>query len=218
MRCGIAGGRIPTTATQCSCPVRTRTATTPTRWGLNPPVRLTQAGLESSDPEIIVCFSFEWFDPKTGYAPNGLHYVELASVWQQLGGRQLPANPYPPPVGPNPPVPPTPPTPPTPPVPPTPSGDGFTGTLVYKDGKLIQVVPGSSGSTEGDLKSAGVNPLIIADIMQLIADLAAKKDIAVIIADVLKILIDLKSQKSEPSEDDVPSGRREEPAPWAMAA
>jgi hypothetical protein len=73
-------------------------------------VNLTPAGLKASDPEVTVQFSLEWFDAK-GYAPNGLHYVDLAALWHQLGGAVLPISPFPPPVAPDPTPTPTPPTP-----------------------------------------------------------------------------------------------------------
>lgn len=86
-------------------------------WGFNPPIKLTQAGLEAADPELIVAFSLDWFNPK-GYAPNGLHYTTLSPLWQTLGGVALPASPFPPP---GPPVPPVPPPVPPVPVPPAPA-------------------------------------------------------------------------------------------------
>lgn len=64
-------------------------------WGFNPPIRLTPAGLEGSDAEVITCFSLEWFNPQTGFAPNGLHYADLAPLWAQLGGSTLPPSPFP---------------------------------------------------------------------------------------------------------------------------
>lgn len=79
-------------------------------WGLNPPVNLTFAGLESCDPELVACFSLDWFDPKTGLAPNGYHYDELAAFWAQLGGKPLPPSPFPPKPAPQP-APPLPPAP-----------------------------------------------------------------------------------------------------------
>lgn len=165
-------------------------------WAFNPPIRHTQAGLESSDPEVIVCFSMEWFDPTTGKAPNGMSYDDLSALWKTLGGRQMPPSPFAPPA-------PTPPTPvppvpvppgPNPPVPPIP-GQGFTGTLVYQNGVLIGVgtAPAPAGTVEEKLKAAGWNPQAIADIMQLVSDMAAKKGFQVYIADVLKIMADLSA-------------------------
>lgn len=191
-------------------------------WGLNPPIELTQAGLESADPEVIVCFSLEWFDPKTGLAPNGMHYVDLASLWVTLGGRALPPNPFPAPgPTPNPPVPPTPPAPPTPPTPPAP-GSAFTGVLVYKDGVLIQVIPGATpgGATvEADLRAAGVDLAVIMDVLQLIADVRAGKPIGVIMTDLLKIIADLNAanEQKKKLEDGKPNGRADADA-WALAA
>jgi hypothetical protein len=65
-------------------------------WGIEPPIRLTPAGLKSVDPEVTVQFSLEMFNT-VGCAPNGLHYTILAPLWQQLGGAKLPPSPFPPP-------------------------------------------------------------------------------------------------------------------------
>ncbi len=147
-------------------------------WGFNPPIELTQAGLESADPEVLACFSLEWFDPQTGKASNGLHYSELSALWQTLGGRALPPNPFPGPA-PVPPVP-VPPVPPVPvppvPVPPGPApGVGFTGSLNFINGVLVSVAVGGApapGVTVDDgLKKAGVNPALI---LKLLTDLSAR--------------------------------------------
>lgn len=90
-------------------------------WGFTQPINLTQAGLESADPEVIAVFSMEWFD-KSGRAPNGLHYADLAPLWTSLGGIQLPANPFPAPA-------PTPPPHPTP-VPPKPTPSPLPAAVV----------------------------------------------------------------------------------------
>lgn len=164
-------------------------------WGLNPPVRLTRAGMLKSDPELIVTFSKLWYDPETGKSPAGYHYSEDAALWKQMGGRDLPPwdGPAPTPPQPNPPTPPGP-----TPVPPAP-GVGFTGTLTYANGVLVTVTPGGSTPTpapsvgvEAELKGAGVSPEIIADVLALIADIKAKKGLAVIMADLLRIIADLK--------------------------
>lgn len=90
---------------------------------------------------------------------------------------------------------PTPPVPPgpTPPVPPAPAA-GFTGTLTYENGVLKAVTPGGKAADglEAELKSAGVSPAIIADVMKLIADVKGKAAPAVIMADVLKLFMDLQ--------------------------
>jgi hypothetical protein len=164
-------------------------------WGLKPEVVLTQAGLEASQPELIVHFSLEWFNPQ-GKTPNGDSYEDMAALWVSLGGRQLPPSPFGPPVPPTPPVPPIPPVPPVP-VPPAPGG-GFTGTLTYVNGVLTAVTPGGvapvpAGGVEADLKAAGVSPAVIADVLQLLSDVKAKKGIVVIAGDVIKIIADLST-------------------------
>jgi hypothetical protein len=78
-------------------------------WGFNPPVEVTPRFIANNDPESLAIFTLEWFDAK-GYAPNKLHYVTLAPVWESMTGGRLPPSPFPPPVGPTPPVP-------TPPIP-----------------------------------------------------------------------------------------------------
>lgn len=95
-------------------------------WGLNPPVELTPAGLKSSDPEIIVCAGFGWYDPKTGMSQAGFHYTEDADLWVQLGGHPFPASPFPPKPVPVPPPVPPPVVPPVPPVPPSPPAPPLT--------------------------------------------------------------------------------------------
>lgn len=105
---------------------------------------------------------------------------------------------------PTPPVPPTPPPGPNPPppVPPTPPGQAFTGTLTYTwvNGVFMGVTQGGQPvppqALEADLKQAGVSPAIITDVLQLIADLKAKKGFAVLLADVFKILTDLQAAQA----------------------
>lgn len=63
-------------------------------WGFNPPVNLTYAGLQNSDPELVVCFSREWFDPATGKAPNGYSWEELRQFWVALGGKDVGPSPF----------------------------------------------------------------------------------------------------------------------------
>ena len=64
-------------------------------WALNPPINLTVKGMQASDPEIYTVFSLDMFDAN-GIAPCGANYDQLAALWQQLGGQQLPASPFPP--------------------------------------------------------------------------------------------------------------------------
>ena len=75
---------------------------------------ITPAGVAACDPSAFVVASLRWFN-SAGYAPNGLHYTQLAPLWVQLGGSPWPASPFPAPA-------PTPtPTPPQPtPIPPSP--------------------------------------------------------------------------------------------------
>lgn len=58
-------------------------------WGLNPPVQLTQGGVGVCDPEAYCVFSPDWFN-EDGMAPNGMSYVQLSQLWQQLGGQTVP--------------------------------------------------------------------------------------------------------------------------------
>jgi hypothetical protein len=107
-----------------------------------------------------------------------------------VNGKPQP-NPGPAPGPTPPPQPPTPPTPPAPPVP----GKGFTGSLVYVDGALTQVVHGtvtSEAAIKNELTAAGISPEVIADLLQLVADVRAKRGIAVIAADVAAIIRDLR--------------------------
>jgi hypothetical protein len=79
-------------------------------------------------------------------------------------------------AGPDPTPPPVPPTPAPPPAP----GAGFTGTLTYVNGVLTASpragCPGRAGrgGLEAELKGAGVSPAIIADLLQLAADVKAE--------------------------------------------
>jgi hypothetical protein len=72
--------------------------------------KLTPAGLNACDPSGFVVFSLRWFNGQ-GYAPNGLHYTQLAAMWTAAGGKPLPASPFP---GPTPTPVPTPPPAPSP--------------------------------------------------------------------------------------------------------
>lgn len=104
-----------------------------------------------------------------------------------------PPAPNPPPT-PNPPVPPTP-NPPVPPTPPAP-GTGFTGTLTYANGALMSATAGPAPApvgVEADLKAAGVNPAVIGDVLQLIADVKNKAGMATIAADLVRLIADLST-------------------------
>jgi hypothetical protein len=74
-------------------------------WGIDPAVRVTQAGVNAADSEITFQFSLEMFDPATGLAPDGESYEQKATWWVACGGNRLPVSPFPPA-----------PTPPTPPI------------------------------------------------------------------------------------------------------
>lgn len=78
-------------------------------WAIDPPIHLTDAGMDSCQPVLTVCFSLSWFNAQ-GIAPNGLSYDVLAAYWHQMGGIVLPPNPFtgPPAPGPTPPPSPTP--------------------------------------------------------------------------------------------------------------
>jgi hypothetical protein len=162
-------------------------------WGIRPSVLVTDKWVHGVQPEFIACFSLEWFDAK-GYAPNGLHYNDLAPLWNSMGGNVPAVGPFPAPTPT--PVPPVPVPPPTP-VPPTP-GNGFTGTVTYTytNGVLMSVTtgptpPAPSAGLKSELETAGVSPAIIADVLQLVADVKAKAGFAAILADVMKIIADL---------------------------
>lgn len=62
-------------------------------WGSS--VWLTPEGLKTCDPSAFAVFSTDWFNSQ-GIAPNGQTYDQLAALWLELGGKQLPAfNPTP---------------------------------------------------------------------------------------------------------------------------
>lgn len=168
--------------------------------------------------ELYATLSPDWYGSDR-LAPNGIDATTLAADLQLVANGQIPPLPDPkPPTPPNP-VPPGPVPPgPVPPTPPVPPAGPFTGTLVYKDGLLVQVVPGGVPSThavESDLKAAGVSPAIILDVIKLIRDLKAKAGVQAIMADLLAIIADLAP--AEPKKSDDHNGRREE-VPSALAA
>ncbi len=89
-------------------------------WGFGAPINLTPAGLKGSDPELLACASMDMFNSQ-GYAPDGVHYLAKATLWQQCGGSAWPASPFPAPnVNPPTPIPPGPGPAPLPPLPPIP--------------------------------------------------------------------------------------------------
>lgn len=126
-----------------------------------------------------------------------------------VGVPPLPAPPPPPQPQPIPPPIPPPPV-------PVPPGPGFTGTMSYQNGVLVGVTPGGvppapGQNLEAELKAAGVNPQVISDVLQLIADLKGKKGFAVLLADVFKILSDL--QAAQAAEEKVPPPTPVQPPP-----
>ena len=64
-------------------------------WGVSPPPILTQKGLLSADPELVVCISMDMFSP-AGVAPCGANYDQISALLVTLGGKPLPPNPFPP--------------------------------------------------------------------------------------------------------------------------
>lgn len=66
-------------------------------WGFDSPVTVTAAGVRAADSEFLACFSMEMFDAK-GFAPCGLHYLDLVPLWQSMGGSSLPPSPFPEPA------------------------------------------------------------------------------------------------------------------------
>ncbi len=63
-------------------------------WAFDPPITLTSAGMRAARSEILVCFSMDMFDA-AGFAPCGLHYLDLVPLWKSIGGIDLPASPFP---------------------------------------------------------------------------------------------------------------------------
>lgn len=66
-------------------------------WGMDPPITVTSAGMRAARPELLACFSMEMFSD-AGFAPCGLHYLDLAPLWKSIGGGDLPASPFPAPA------------------------------------------------------------------------------------------------------------------------
>jgi hypothetical protein len=100
-------------------------------WGMDPPIKLTAAGVQACDPEFIVSWSEDWYGPD-GKAPNGHTRDELAAWWVAFGGNPIPDAP--------PPQPPQPPQP-TPPAPPAPSSAAYTMTFVQPVQILLEGGP-----------------------------------------------------------------------------
>jgi hypothetical protein len=162
-------------------------------WGLNPPVHLTQRGLETCDAELIACFSFDWFNAK-GFAPNGVHYNDLAELWVTLGGSRPPAGKFPDPDKPLPPA-----------LEPKVTGSGKSVTvtigtdvfIIDTDKKTVifpsgwNGTPGVSGNVADELKAAGVRTETITAVIQLLDNLKNKKGDKTITEDLLRLLRDV---------------------------
>lgn len=71
-------------------------------WGISPPINVTQKGFMACDPEIIVVFSAEQFDPATGLDPNGFTWEEQRALWMQWGGKDVGPSPFSPTPNPTP--------------------------------------------------------------------------------------------------------------------
>lgn len=78
---------------------------------------ITPAGVADCDPSAFAVATLRWFNSQ-GYAPNGLHYTQLAPLWVQLGGNPWPTSPFPAPTPAPTPTPPPTPTPGPDPIPP----------------------------------------------------------------------------------------------------
>ncbi len=131
---------------------------------------VTYSGIKAADSEIVLCFSLEWFN-SSGYAPNGIHYADLANYWVAVGGKSLPPNPFPAPAPPAPTPTPTPVPTPTPApaiVVVSPKGD----TFALPAGWTIQQGFGASvPAVQSDLTAKGINPNIINAIIALLEEL-----------------------------------------------
>jgi hypothetical protein len=59
-------------------------------WGMKPPVLLTWSGLRCCDPEATVVWSEDWLSD-AAEAPNHYMREQLATIWAQLGGTEIPS-------------------------------------------------------------------------------------------------------------------------------
>ena len=127
----------------------------------------------------------------------GSHQIGTEAAWANVAA--LP----PPPPDPTP-TPPNPPAPPTPPAPPVagsitltlPTGDSLS---IDQAAKTVSLPAGwtvkgdTAPSLKAELHGAGVNPAIIGDVLQLVADIKAKKGFSVVLSDVMKIISDMQA-------------------------
>jgi hypothetical protein len=158
--------------------------------------KLTPAGLKVCDPSGFVVFSLRWFNSQ-GYAPNGLHYTQLAALWTAAGGNSLPPSPFPAPA----------PTPiPAPPVP-TPTPSNWAQVLAFVQQILTWLFHPASVPAEVKTVFArkGIAPEAIpiwltviiqaliakspAVIAVVVADIQAGKTWAQILEDVLSAIV-----------------------------
>jgi hypothetical protein len=173
-------------------------------WGLT--ATITDAAhtsdvVSGAGGELYVIFSMKLFDAK-GFSPCGLYYDELAALWVSMGGKQPPANPFPPNPKPAPGPQPTPPGPaPAPPSPPAPAGQWptYTGTLSGLPGTitLIPSAPTGKADLKPALTAAGLTGALIYDVEQLITDIAAGATPAVIFDDVVALLNDIAGNRQK---------------------
>lgn len=155
--------------------------------------------------ETYTTLSADWYGSDK-MSPVGLDATTLKADLALIAGGTIPPLPGPAPGPPNPPN-------------PTP-GTGFTGSLVttqqYVDGVAsgppVLSLGAAPGGIEADLKAAGVDPKVTADIMKLLADLKAKASAKVITADIVAILTDFTTTAADPKADSrlsVPRGERD---------
>jgi hypothetical protein len=66
-------------------------------WGISPPINITPRGIAGSDPEIIVVFSPEQYNPETRLSAAGFTWEEDRQLWIQYGGKDVGPAPWGPP-------------------------------------------------------------------------------------------------------------------------
>jgi hypothetical protein len=67
-------------------------------WGISPPIQVTYEGIMENDPEVIVVFSAEMFDPTTRLSPAGFTWEQTRQIWVQHGGHDVGPAPWPTPA------------------------------------------------------------------------------------------------------------------------
>jgi hypothetical protein len=63
-------------------------------WGISPPIQVTPKGIAGADSEFIVAFSLDQFKEDGTSAFTGLSYEQMAQLWYQCGGKELPPSPF----------------------------------------------------------------------------------------------------------------------------